>query len=424
MFIDCDREQLYRLVWQKTINEIAFIYRVPPGRVIYKCIELQIPRPLEGYWRAVAKGTAPPVPSLPPFKDKDSILHPKEPAVTLVNAPEIEQPLSSVPKSVPNGRPKSPTRSISGAQLFSATKEILLKSQVTQLGYYKPSKRKLLDVNVTDTGLTDAETFLLKLFAATEKDGLRIRLADMSEGLHRKDITVSEDGSRVFMFSSLWRPSNVSVICIEGLNVGFSLVEMTEEVPAKQVKGRYVRDEKMIKWSRGKNSADLGYYSRRQIPCGRFRFQLYSPYDPDGWHQVFTQTKKCGLISQIPKMIKAAQSAVPIMRKEIQSQKERAEAQRKRIELQIIEYEKREVIRRREEAYKDSVNELQGIMAKWAEDMRVGQFLIDAEKDIENCDLVLQEKLRERLKAAREFMQGETALQRLLKWRTPDERLK
>ncbi|HAU5566856.1 TPA: hypothetical protein JD264_24070 [Serratia fonticola] len=135
MFIDCYREQLYRLVWQKTINEIAFIYRLPLGRVIYKCIELQIPRPLEGYWRAVAKGTAPPVPSLPPFKDKDSILHPKEPAVTLVNAPEIEQPLSSVPKSVPNGRSKSPTLSISGAQLFSATKEILLKSQVTQLGY-------------------------------------------------------------------------------------------------------------------------------------------------------------------------------------------------------------------------------------------------------------------------------------------------
>ena len=123
-------------------------------------------------------------------------------------------------------------------------------------------------------------------------------------------------------------------------------------------------------------------------------------------------------------MIKAAQSAVPIIRKEIQAQKERAEAQRKRIELQIIEYDKREVIRRKEEAYKDSVNELQGIMTRWAEDMRVGQFFIDAEKDIENCDPVLQEKLRERLRAAREFMQGETALQRLLKWRTPDERLK
>ncbi|SNY70973.1 hypothetical protein [Pantoea sp. GL120224-02] len=424
MQLPSNRQSLYELVWSKPAGEIVMTFKISEQTLIARCVELQVPRPLDGYWRAVAKGIAPPVPSLLPYKDKESINPPNQPDVQQATEPEGEQLLPSVPKSVPKGRQKSPNRSIQGAQLFSATKEILVKSQITELGYYKPSKRKLLDVNVTDTGLTDAETFLLKLFAAAEKDGLRIRLADMSEGLHRKDITVSEDGGRVFMFTSLWRPSNVSVICIEGLNVGFSLVEMTEEVPTKQVKGRYVRDEKMISWSRGKNSADLGYYSRRHIPCGRFRIQLYSPYEPEGWHQVFTQTKNCGLISQIPKMIKAAQSAVPIMRKEIQAQKERAEAQRKRIELQIIEYEKREVIRRKEEAYKDSVNELQGIMTRWAEDMRVGQFFMDAEKDIENCDPVLQEKLRERLKAAREFMQGETALQRLLKWRTPDERLK
>lgn len=418
------RELLHIRVWSKPLKELAAEFMLTEQILIARCIELQVPRPMQGYWSAVSKGAAPPVPSLPPYKDKGNSNPPNQPDVQKATEPEGEQLLPSGLKSVPKGRPKSLNRSIQGAQLFSATKEILVKSQITELGYYKPSKRKLLDVNVTDTGLTDAETFLLKLFAAAEKDGLRIRLADMSEGLHRKDITVSEDGGRVFMFTSLWRPSNVSVICVEGLNVGFSLVEMTEEVPAKQVKGRYVRDEKMINWSRGKNSADLGYYSRRHIPCGRFRIQLYSPYEPEGWHQVFTQTKNCGLISQIPKMIKAAQSAVPIMRKEIQAQKERAEAQRKRIELQMIEYDKREVIRRKEEAYKDSVDELQGIMTRWAEDMRVGQFFIDAERDIENCDPVLQEKLRERLKAAREFMQGETALQRLLKWRTPGERLK
>ncbi|WP_275242232.1 hypothetical protein [Pantoea ananatis] len=392
--------------------------------LIARCVELQIPRPLEGYWRAVAKGAAPAVPVLPPFKHKESINPPKQPDVLPANEEQGEQLLPSGSKPASKGRPKSPSHSTLGAQLFFATREILLKSQITELGYYKPSKRKLLDVNVTDSGLSDAEAFLLKLFAAAEKGGLRIRLAEMNESLRRRDISVSEDGSRDFIYPSIWKPSNESVICVDGLNVGFSLVEMTENVPTKQVKGRYVRDEKMINWSRGKNSADLGYYSRRQIPCGRFRFQLYSPYDPDGWHQVFTQTKNCGLISQIPKMIKAAQSAVPIMKKEIQAQKERAEAQRKRIELQIIEYEKREVIRRKEEAYKNSVSELQGIMARWAEDKRVEQFFIDAERDIQNYDTVLQDKLIERLKAARDFMQGETALQRLLKWRTPDERLK
>ncbi|WBV22599.1 hypothetical protein [Pantoea piersonii] len=335
-----------------------------------------------------------------------------------------EKPSRSSKKAKSGGRQKSPSHSVTGAQLFFATKEILLKSSVTELGYYKPTKRKLLDVNVSDTCLNDAEAFLLKFFAAAEKNGFLVRLAGMSERLHRRDIIASEPGGRDFLYPSLWKPTNESVISLNGISVGFSLVAMVEYVPAKRVKGRYVRDEKMISWSRGKNSAYLGYYSRHHIPCGRFRLQLYSPYEQEGWYQIFTQTKTCGLISQIPKIIKAAQSALPVLKNEIQAKKERAEAERLRIEQQMIEYGKREAIRIKEEAYKQSVDELYGIMAKWAEDMRVEQFFTDAERDIQNCDLAMQEKLSERLKAAREFMQGETALQRLLKWRTPDERLK
>lgn len=419
-----ERRSLYQLIWTKPTNILAADLRISEQELIAKCIKLKIPRPMAGYWRAVSKGAAPPVPSLPPFMETESKhLHTHSHELLNVEV-ESEQPLSTGSKSSRKARPKSPSRSMLGAQLFFATKAILLNSPITQLGYYKPSKRKLLDVNISDTGMSAAEAFLQKLFAAVEKNGLMVRLAEMSESLRRRDIVVSEDGSREFLYPSLWKPSNESVICIDGLNVGFSLVEMTEDMPTKEVKGRYVRDEKMIDWSRGKNSAHLGYYSRRHIPCGRFRFQLYSPYEPDGWHQVFTQTKNCGLISQIPQMIKALRAAVPIMKKEIEAQKERAEAQRLRLELQIIEYEKREVIRRKEEAYTNSVSELKGIMSKWAEDMRVEQFFIDAERDIQDCDPALQDKLRERLKAARDFMQGETALQRLLKWRTPDERLK
>lgn len=140
--------------------------------------------------------------------------------------------------------------------------------------------------------------------------------------------------------------------------------------------------------------------------------------------QVLFQTKTCSLISQIPKIIKAAQTAQPVRKREIQTIKKRAEANRLRMEQQIVDSKKREAIRKQEKAYKTSVNELQVIMAKWAEDIRIEQFFRDAEKDIEGCEAALQEQLRERLRAAREFMQGKTALQRLLKWRTTEERLK
>ncbi|KJH60889.1 hypothetical protein UF13_08820 [Pantoea agglomerans] len=420
-----DRKSLYVLVWTKPIYALAADLRVSEQALIARCIELRVPRPMAGYWRAVAKGNPPSIPPLPPLKiDIKDIISRQDKLGLLVPAGN-EKPVSNSQKKLGlKGRVKSPFHSVTGAQLFFATKEVLLKSSGTELGYYKPTKRKLLDVNVSDTGLSDAEAFLLQFFAAAEKRGFLVRMAERGDCFRRRDITFAEHGTCNYLYPALWRPSGPSIISAEGISAGFSLVEMTEEVPVKEVNGRYVRDERMINWSRGKNSAQLGYYSRRHIPSGRFRLQLYSPYESEGWHQVFSQTNTCSLISQIPKIIKAAQAALPVLKKEIQTIKERAEAHRVRMEQQMVEYKKREAIRKQEEAHKASVNELQVIMAKWAEDIRIEQFFRDAEKDIEGYEAALQDQLRERLRAAREFMQGETALQRLLKWRTPEERLK
>lgn len=419
-----NRQSLYLLVWAKPADVLAADLRISEQALIARCVELQIPMPLDGYWRAVAKGNAPAIPPLPPLKAhiRNSIDVQEE--VTLQLPVVNEQPASGSCKPALKRRAKSSSHPAQGAKLFFASKEILLKSSVTELGYFKPTKRKLLDLNTSDTGLSDAEAFLLQFFAAVERRGFLVRLAERGDCFRRRDITLAEQGICNYLYPALWRPSGPSIISAEGVSVGFSLVEMTEEVPVKEVNGRYVRDERMINWSRGKNSAHLGYYSRRHIPSGRFRLQLYSPYGSEGWHQVFSQTNTCSLISQIPKIIKAAQAALPVLKKEIQTIKERAEAHRVRMEQQMVEYKKREAIRKQEEAHKASVNELQVIMAKWAEDMRVEQFFTDAEKDIERCDAALQEQLRERLRAAKEFLKGETALQRLLKWRTPEERLK
>lgn len=418
------RELLHSHVWSKPLKDLAAEFMLTEQILIAKCIELQVPRPMQGYWSAVAKGNPPAIPPLPPLKAyiRDSIDGQEDvtPQLHVVN----KQLASGSYKPALKRRAKSSSHPAQGTKLFFASKEILLKSTVTELGYYKPTKRKLLDMNTSDTGLNIAETFMLKFFAAAERRGFLVRLSERGDCFRRRDITFAEQGTCNYLYPALWRPSGPSIISADGFSVGFSLVEMTEEVPVKEVNGRYVRDERIINWTRGKNSAQMGFYSRRQIPCGRFRLQLYSPYESEGWHQVFSQTNTCSLISQIPKIIKAAQAALPVLKKEVQAKKERAEANRLRMEQQMVEYKKCEAIRKQEEAHKASVNELQVIMAKWAEDMRVEQFFTDAEKDIERCDAALQEQLRERLRAAKEFLKGETALQRLLKWRTPEERLK
>ncbi|MMZ71537.1 hypothetical protein D1872_349700 [compost metagenome] len=62
-------------------------------------------------------------------------------------------------------------------------------------------------------------------------------------------------------------------------------------------------------------------------------------------------------------------------------------------------------------------------MAQWAEDKRLEQFFHEAEKDTEMLDEQQKMLVIERPQLARQFLSQDTAIERLLKWKTPDERL-
>lgn len=63
-----DREELYHLVWREPAERITSLYSISKEQLTKRCAELRIPRPLAGYWKALAKGTAPAVPALPDLK--------------------------------------------------------------------------------------------------------------------------------------------------------------------------------------------------------------------------------------------------------------------------------------------------------------------------------------------------------------------
>ncbi|MGJ3289659.1 hypothetical protein ACH31I_23440, partial [Klebsiella michiganensis] len=86
-------------------------------------------------------------------------------------------------------------------------------------------------------------------------------------------------------------------------------------------------------------------------------------------------------------------------------------------------YLEKEKIRREEEAYNASRAELKSIMVQWAEDKRLEQFFREAEQDAASLDELQKIQVMERLQLARQFLSGDTAVERLLKWKTPHERL-
>ena len=411
-----DREELYHLVWREPAERITSLYSISKEQLTKRCAELRIPRPLAGYWKALAKGTALAVPALPDLKSGKVV---KSPRKTSQDIPLPTKISSKV--AVPAPRKRARTAG-SGYALIDDLKTYLPVSSVTKDGYYKPTKKKLLDLNVSETAFNSAIDFLSRFFAALGKQGYWVRLAEGNEGLHCKGIDIKEDPKEGGLrYDSLWRPCSASIICVGDMLFAFNLAEMTEYVPAEEVDGRYIRDETMIRWMRGKYNKPFRYVIKHALPTGRFFLQLYSPYSSTNWQVEFRQTKQCGLISQIPKIISAMRDAVPLIKKQQEEARVKAEVRRIQWELDEKRYREQERIRREKEAYNASLAELISIMVQWAEDKRIEQFYREAEADVSMLEEKQKGQATERLSLARQFLSVDTAIERLLKWQTPQE---
>lgn len=413
-----DRETLYKLVWREPAERIAAQYGISTTLLAKRCTEMRIHRPLAGYWKALAKGTAPAVPALPDLKkgkvDKASR------KVSLAVPPPTILP-SKVAVSASRKRARTAG---SGYALIDDLKTYLLVSSVTKDGYYKPTKKKLLDLNVSETGFNSAIDFLSRFFTALGKQGYWVRLAEGNEGLHCQGIDIKEDPKEGGLrYDSLWRPCSASIICVGDILFAFNLAEMTEYVPAKEINGRYIRDETMIRWMRGKHEQPFRYVIKHNLPTGRFLLQLYSPYSSTNWQTEFRQTKRCGLVSQIPKMISAMCDAVPLIKKQQEEARVKAEERRIQWELDEKRYLEKERIRREKEAYDASLAELKSIMVQWAEDKRIEQFFREAASDAAMLGEQQKIQVMERLQLARQLLSVDTAVERLLKWQMPQEML-
>ncbi|WP_174865551.1 hypothetical protein [Pectobacterium polaris] len=411
-----DREELYHLVWREPAERIAALYGISTDFLAKQCSEMRIPRPLAGYWKALAKGVAPAIPELPALK-KNKVVK------ALVNSNPPVQPSTIVlPKPVLSVTRKQAPVTGNGYGLINDLKTYLPVSSVTEDGYYKPTKKKLLDLNVSDTGFDSAIEFLSRFFDALGNKGYRVTLDVPGEKLHRADIDIKEDSKEGgHRWGNLWRPYTPSIICIGDMYFAFNLAEMTEYVPAKKVKNRYVRDEQMGRWVRGRNSEPFLHVSKHTLPTGRFLLQLYSPYTSAKWLLQFRQTKQCGLISQIPKMISAMQQAVPLILNQLENARIEAEEWRIQCEREQAIYLEKKRIELAEEARSASRTELKSIMAQWIEDKQLEQFFHEAELDAAMLDEQQKIQVIECLQLARQFLSEDTAIERLLKWETPGE---
>lgn len=86
------REQLYELVWTRTLKSIASEYGITGTELAGICDELEVPRPANGHWSKLAHGQQPEQPPLPPQRPDGA---------TGVELKRLDEPVVA-------GRPKAP----------------------------------------------------------------------------------------------------------------------------------------------------------------------------------------------------------------------------------------------------------------------------------------------------------------------------
>jgi hypothetical protein len=292
-----------------------------------------------------------------------------------------------------------------------------------EVGYLKPAKRNLIDLVVTRTGLDKALSFANQLFLALEQKCHRVLMPAHDGNLHRHEIDWREESAKGHSYNNLWSPGRCTVVYIGTVAIGLTIIEMSEELEARYVNGQYVPERDYVPPKRRSYATDRTWTTKKHFATGRLCLQAYASYWDGKWVRKWLETKDRNLPSRIASIVNELEGSVPEVTRMVEEGKRAAELERQRWEAQQQQWRREEAERRAAKAVKDSKDELRNIIDVWTEANRISQFFIDAESRVENLEEDARERIRERLRLARDLVGAVDALELLMTWKTPDERL-
>jgi hypothetical protein len=291
-----------------------------------------------------------------------------------------------------------------------------------EAGYLKPSKKKLVDLVVSETGLDKALSFATMLFLSLEDKGYRVVLAPNGEQLHRAEVDEHEVPRKKPNYNNLWSPWRCTIVYIGTVAIGLTIIEMSEEVEARYADGKYIREQDYVLTRRGRYAFDHSWTTKKDFPTGRLCLQAYSPYPRTEWVNHWRENRNHDLGSQIKGIVKELERAAVIIARLAEEGERQAELERQELEVQQEQWRREEAERRAERALKDSREDLLRIINGWAESNGFEQFFLDAEQRAATLTDSERLKILERLKRARLLVGSANTLDHFMKWRSPDER--
>ena len=222
--------------------------------------------------------------------------------------------------------------------------------------------------------------------------------------------------------SHLWAPHRFTVVYVDTIPFGLTVIEMTESVVMRYVNGKYIResDYKPPKTSRG--YADHTWTTTEDLPCGRLRLVIYSVRHDVSWSMSFQETKTRTLSQDIRKIVKSIEGSTELLRKEIAEAERLAEVRRKEQEAQharwLIEEDQRQIAR----SIKESREELDEVIQSWAAAVGIEQFFKGVQERASNLPEDKRKAVVDRLQLARDFIGTQDPLDFFRSWKKPSER--
>lgn len=412
------REALYELVWSESMLKVAARFGVSSSYMARVCTLLNVPRPERGYWAKLAVGKAPKQPDLPEPRPGDPLEWSRD-----GTPPKRARPMPKPPETKRCKPRKLRTPLLDRHPLITDVKQLFEAGRLSyDAGYLKPSKRLLVDLAITKTGLDKALSFANQFFLALEARGHRVLIAPNSEHFHRAEVDEQEIPEKHHHYNNLWSPQRCTVVYIGTVAIGLTIIELSENVEARYVNGEYVRLRDYVPKRRGRYAHDSGWTSTHDFPTGRLCLQAYSPYPRAQWSQQWRETKKRDLSTRIPAIIRELEKATVEVARLVEEGERQAELERQRWAAQQEQWRREEAERRAAKALKDSKEELFKIIEMWATSKRLEAFFADAEQRLEDLPEDLRVQTMERLQRARKLIGSIDALDRFQYWKAPEER--
>jgi hypothetical protein len=402
------------------IQHLAAEYGVSGSYLARVCAALNVPRPPVGYWQKKAVGKDKPCPPLPGAQPGDQLAWSRALPLAVPVAP---------PRQIAQRRTQKAAAPTEGLHPLLRGAAVLFRKtrKIDDYEYLRPYKQLLPDIVTSAACLEKALDDAHALYTALGRKGHRVMLAPPDRDLRRVAIEEREAPGKDrkygrYSCGKIWSPYRPTIAFIGPVPIGLAIIEMTERVTLRYLKGSYLReDSDAVRKAKGWQLSN-SWTREQDVPSGRFRVVAYSPYPGVNWQRSWQETPQRTLAVMVPNIVRELASVADELAKKQIEADEAAERDRREREAQRERWRRDEDRRKVATAREASQKQLSQIIEQWSAAMSIEQFFREAEARISEAPVERQEALSARLSLARSMLGTLDPLDFLDGWVAPQER--